>query len=89
MRSGQGAVVANMDKRRLGRDLAALCSCLKGGCSELKSVFSPREKVRGNALNLLQGRVGLDIRKNLFVERIVKHWNRLAGEVAESPSRVT
>lgn len=46
----------------------------------------PRDKMKGNGLKSHQGRFRLDIRRNLFTERVLLNWNRVPWEVVQSPS---
>ena len=66
-----------MEKRRLRGDLIVAFQYLKGTYKQegewlFPSVYSDR--TNGNGLKLRQGRVRLDIRRNFFTLRVLKHW---------------
>lgn len=55
--------------------------CSKGGAGLSSQLRSNR--TQGNGSKLFQGRLRLAIRKNFFMKKVVRHWNRL---VVASPS---
>ncbi|KGL97538.1 hypothetical protein N301_03654, partial [Charadrius vociferus] len=76
----------SLEKRRLQGDLSAAFQYLKGAYKkDGDKVFSRActDKTRG--FKLKEGTFRLDVRKNIFTMRVVKHWHMLSREVVDTP----
>lgn len=76
-----------MEKRRLHGDLVATCQCLKV-CREARGRLLVRncsDRISSNGYKLKERKLMLDIRKEFFTVRVMRHWNRLPREVVDTP----
>ncbi|KAK4814164.1 hypothetical protein QYF61_009982 [Mycteria americana] len=85
----EGVGVVQPGEERLRGDLTAAFQYLKGAYKKAGEGLFTRacsDRTRGNGFKLKEGRFRLDIRKNFFTMRVVRHWNRLPREVVDAPS---
>jgi len=78
----------SLEKRRLWGDLIVAFQYLKGVYKKAgEGLFTRacRDRTRGNAFKLKEGRFRLDIRKKFFTVRVVRHWHRLPREAVDAP----
>jgi len=79
----------SLEKMRPRGYLIALYSFLRRGSgkggADLFSLVSSHKR-HGNGSKLCQVGFRLDIRKQFFTERVVKHWNRVPREMVDAPS---
>ena len=82
----------SLERGRLRRELRAPCQYLKGVYrKDGENIFTRAccDRTRSNGFKLREGRFRLDIRKEFFPMRVVKHRHRLPREAVEVPSLET
>lgn len=85
----EGTKAARYRGKEVRGDLITLYNHPAGGCSkEVVGLFSQviSDRMRVSSLNLYQGRFRLEVRKNFFMEGVVRHWNVLYRAAVKSTS---
>ena len=79
----------SLEKRRLQGDLIVAFQYLKGACKQEGEWLFTRvdsDRTREDGFKLRQGRFRLGIRRMLFTQKVVTHWNRLPKEAVDALS---
>ncbi|PKU41182.1 hypothetical protein llap_8511 [Limosa lapponica baueri] len=79
----------SLEKRRFQGDLIVAFQSLNGACkNDGDRLFSRTccDMTSGNDFKLKEGSCRLDIRKQFFMLRMMKHWPKLPREVVDAPS---
>jgi len=78
----------SLEKRRLWGDLRAAFQYLKGACKKAREghfTGACSDRTRENGFKLKEGRFRLDITKNFFTVRAVRHWNSCPEKLWVAP----
>lgn len=83
------AEACSEEKRRLHEDLTVVFGYLKGAYSQDRDwlyTWTDSDRTREDGFKLKEGRSTLDVRRIFFIQRLVKHWNKLPRKVVVAPS---
>jgi len=89
MKRGWESWCCSVQRREDLRDFLATFQYLKGiskHCITRHFTKACSERTSGNGFKLKEGRFSLDIRKKFLMMSVVRHWNRLSGEVVDVQS---
>ena len=79
----------SLEKRRLQADLTAAFPYLTEAYKKAAEGLLTRacsDRTRGDGFKPKGGGFPLDVRKNFFTIRVVRHWQRLPREAGDAPS---
>ena len=78
----------SLEKRRHWEDVTVIFQYLKGASKQERDQLFTQvdsDRTKGNGFKLKEGRSRLDVRKQFFTQRVVRHWKKLPREVGDAP----